>query len=322
MLPLRQNVPYNKHLFFKDICIVVLVGHGILLALLIFYDTGKFNQERFVLHDNKYHSTVVFMPLKKRVLNTNSAVENSSVSNDLKVINYQQYEKKAIKQEKPSKKKKIAEPVVKKEIVKTPKKVVQKKEQKPATTIKTDTKKKSDKKKHEKVDLKKDEPIKVLEKPVLQEKKDEPAPVKPEVKKEVVQPVVEKKVEEPVIVPEEKQSVQSQQARQSVQEKIVPAQEFSEPVSFVGSYDLEIIQMKQQIQEQVALYYKPPVGIGKKLICELTVLIGPHGKAETVTIKKRSGNIANDVCARAALLKVTFPKQVIGKEIIIELGQS
>lgn len=92
-------------------------------------------------------------------------------------------------------------------------------------------------------------------------------------------------------------------------------------ISFVGSHDLEMMQIKEQIQGEIVKYYKPPVGISKKAVCELTVVVGVGGKAERVTVKKSSGSVANDICARAALLKVKFPKEVIGKEIIVALGQ-
>lgn len=92
-------------------------------------------------------------------------------------------------------------------------------------------------------------------------------------------------------------------------------------ISFVGSRDLEMMQIKEQIQAEIVKHYKPPVGISKKAVCDASVLVGAGGKATRVTIKKGSGSMANDICARAALLKVIFPKEVIGKEIIIALGQ-
>jgi hypothetical protein len=82
-----------------------------------------------------------------------------------------------------------------------------------------------------------------------------------------------------------------------------------------------MIRIKEQIQVEVAKYYKPPVGIAKNAVCEMGVVVGAHGKAERVSVKKGSGSMANDICARAALLKITYPKEVIGKEIIVELGQ-
>ncbi|MGZ6250684.1 MAG: hypothetical protein ACXWL2_01520 [Candidatus Chromulinivorax sp.] len=92
-------------------------------------------------------------------------------------------------------------------------------------------------------------------------------------------------------------------------------------VVFVGSQDLEMMQIKEQIELQLIKFYKPPVGIKKDAVCELSVTIGKSGKAEKVMVKKSSGSIANDLCAKAAALKAIYPKQVCGKEIIIALGQ-
>ena len=58
---------YNKRCFFKEIFAFVFVVHLILLGVLFVCDTGKFHQERFVVNTNNLQSTVVFMPLKKRM---------------------------------------------------------------------------------------------------------------------------------------------------------------------------------------------------------------------------------------------------------------
>jgi len=90
----------------------------------------------------------------------------------------------------------------------------------------------------------------------------------------------------------------------------------------MGSVDLERHVIVQQIQAEIVKYYTPPVGISKKAICTLAIVVGSDGKATKVTVKKGSGSMANDICARTALLKAQYPKEVIGKEIILDLGQS
>ncbi|MBV8661102.1 MAG: hypothetical protein JO129_03080 [Candidatus Dependentiae bacterium] len=337
MWPLRQNVQYNKRYFFKDIFIFVFVSHVILLAIIFLCDSGKFHQERFAINSNNLQSTVVFIPLKKRVVQQQKTVDpRQKKDGDRKIINYDEYQKKVLaastktdkikskkdKKIKSAPKKKEIAPQIAKSTIKKDKVTQLKSEKKSPTLLQQDHKKKSEKK-SEKVVLDK-------KKKVEKQKSKKPEPViekkekKEESNIESIAPVAQEQKIEPVKI--EEQIVPVIESSTEKQEELLKfnASENDidlEQISFVGSHDLEIIQIKEQIQVEVEKYYRPPVGIAKKAICEMAVLVGAHGKAERVTVKKGSGSMANDICARAALLKVTFPKEVIGKEIIVELGQ-
>lgn len=366
---------YNKHHFFKELVTFVFLSHLALLAIVFLCDSGKFTPERFVIHPAQVQSTIVFMPLKKRIeQKTVKLSRKQKKANKRKVLDYNNYEKKLAQQQKKQAVRAAVQPEKIEALQISPviapivQPVVQSAGKKAATSVKSEVVKKPEIKKLEikkpatkvvqkKVEIKKPVPIKQI-KPV-QKALSVKTPAAKEIKKvddvkknvvpaqQVIKPVVQPvqevkpvKVQEviaPVAVPEKEKSVIVEQTvlpevlnqEQSIQIDESAGQDDNEHdddldlenVTFVGSHDLEMLAMQDEIKRQVGQHYKPPVGISKKAICELAVLVGPDGKAQRVTVKKGSGSMANDLCARAALLKITFPKKVFGKEIIVELGQ-
>lgn len=371
MWPLRQNVQYNKRCFFKEILAFVFVVHLILLGLLFVCDTGKFHQERFVLNTNNLQSTVVFMPLKKRVVeNKNTRFSGNKQGGVRKVISQSEYEKKLAAQKNKTKlipKKEIApqKPAVKPEANQAvAKKAIADKAKSP-TMFRSSAAEKALADKHKKIEAekkaaslakimaekkkaadlaaaKKAFDAKLLaDKKKIEDQKIEAeknkkiadqiaADTKKVIEKEIVVPKVEPVVVEESIAPVVSNQVESNQTEAHVSDGVSVGalrQEDDEDdidlenISFVGSRDLEMMQIKEQIQAEIVKHYKPPVGISKKAVCELNVVVGVGGKAARATVKKGSGSVANDMCARAAALKALYPKEVIGKEITIALGQ-
>lgn len=341
MWPLRRNVQYNKRYFFKDILIFVLISHCILLGMIFIWDTGKFHQEKFVVNAQNLQSTIVFMPLKKRVVDTKSLL-----TTDLKqdasrhIISYDEYKKKVdagkskekligIKEQskiKPTQQnlkalvKKIDHTIIKKSptlLTSVSEKKVEKK-----ISVKPIVKKQVLKNNAVKANMKDLE----KEKKILEIKKNNKEKKEIEVKKN--ESLIEFKKEEKAELQKTPDSILITAPTDSLDnvEQIhsLLGQKDSidlEQISFIGSLDLEMLHIKEQIQIEIAKYYKPPVGISKNAVCQLIVVVGCGGKADNVIVKKTSGSLANDMCARAALLKIMFPKEVIGKEIIVELGQ-
>ncbi len=389
MWPLRQNVQYSKQYFFKDIFVFVFIAHLILLGVVFVSESGKFHQERFVIDTKNLQSTVVFMPLKKRVVEkhkvTASKQKNSGAR---KVMSHAEYKKKLAKQKKNKKKldlkkkasksspvitpveKKSTKQPVKIEPTKKPSTVLQQSFDTKALTdkeknkksealakaqadkekvlkdkvakaaldkkISSDAKAMADKAEKKALELKKqkllDEKKKLVEikaledKKIANQKKLEEQKLE-EKKQEALKKSVEKQIEkeaEPVVASVQKELIIPKNEVVDEENEVFESQDDyldEDSISFVGSRDLEMMIIKEQIQSEIVKYYKPPIGIAKKAVCELLVVVGPHKKATRVTIKKGSGSIANDICARTALLKVPFPKEVIGKEITIALGQ-
>jgi len=288
--------------------------HLILLGMLFLSHKGDYEQERFAMNSmDNLQATVVFMPLKKHVTPQqikNDSPEVASKEKTRSLMSLDTYQKKIKKQNlKKEVKKEITKKVVEKIV--EPKKIVTAIEKKVeiAAVKQNNTKQPANK-------------LIVEKKVAVQEKKE--VIKQPEIEKiEVISKGVDP-IEKPIVEIQEKIEIEKESVRIDESELVAElVQDAIDPelVSFIGRKDLDLLQIKELIHTQVALYYKPPVGISKKAICELKVLVGADGKAEKVTVFKSSGSMANDLCARAALLQVTFPKEVIGKEIIIELGQ-
>ena len=387
MWPLRQNVQYNKQYFFKDIFLFVFAIHLILLGVLFLCESGKFHQERFVIDTKSLQSTVVFMPLQKRVPESKVGAAGSKNNGARKVMSHDEYQKKlAMKKKSKKVKKSVSKKALQqKQLVKpVEKKVVQlveKKEpvKKSPTMLQTSSlaaKKKvqadaaakalkdkiakekaaalakasadkakkalaikeqqklADKMKADKEKIKAaaDKDKKLADQKTLEEKNKKIDKIEPVIEKQVeivheipeqiiaakIEPAIEKLASQVV---EQDLSDDNSLSAASAQEDEGDDEDDLDNISFVGSRDLEMMHIKEQIQAEIVKYYKPPVGISKKAVCELSALVGPGGKATRVVVKKGSGSMANDVCARAALLKVAFPKEVIGREITIALGQ-
>lgn len=407
MWPLRRNVQYNKRCFFTEIVSFVLIIHLMLVGFLFVSDAGKFHQERFVLTSHNVESTVVFMPLKKRIAQQS---EKSTITKakhgTSRVISHHEYEKKLAEREKKQQKSIKNAAIKKQKTVQAPIKQgaatqiasVQKKSAKKSPTILQHDKQKklqAEKSAKKAADLAKaasekakkakklaadkksaaaakaiadkaeiakkliaekklaevekkraeEEKQKIAEQKLAEQKRNElerkiieQKPTEQAKKEAKIAPVIEK---EPELAKQE--LAIAQVSAPGIDEKIIEnfvqdqtenlsndisskdvAQEEDmdlDHITFIGSHDLEIMQIKEQIQLEIVKYYKPPVGIAKTAVCELIVFIGRDGKAMRVHVKKGSGSMANDICARAALLKVQFPKEVIGKEITVALGQ-
>lgn len=357
MWPLRRNVQYNKRYFFKDIFFFVLFLHIFLLGILFVYDTSKFHQQKFVINTDHLQSTIVFMPLHKRVLQKkSSSTQTLEQTQNRHVMSYDEYQKKIAEQQskeiKPVVKhmqEKIIAPKVKDLSAPKVKSAMVGSAKTSLRIIKTELSKKvtlANKKSVEKkiaikqavskntVAQEKIEVKKKTEQKIVADKKNEKNSIVPQPLIEKEEPKKNDKIKiEPTISPQKIDAVTEKVIQQKLDThdlSVDPLQgrdpEFVEVdlenISFIGSLDLEMMQIKEQIQNQIAQYYKPPVGMSKKTVCEFSIVVGFDGKAHRVVIKKSSGSIAHDICARAALLKVIFPKEVIRKEIIIELGQS
>lgn len=399
MWPLRQNVQYNKHYFFKEILGFVFVAHLGLLMLLFFYDAGRFHQERFIVNKNNVAATIVFMPLKKRadVSDQKSIGQQSHQGKPGRIMHLAEFEKQRAAQSQKNigpgvavgaQKQPQAEVLSKSEQPAPRTKQVYIPVQKSATSLKQDF----DKKVHQKklADLarlqkiaaeKAAEKIKkekaALAQKALEQKKlaaEKAATVKKMAEKKAAEKIKQdkaaqdKKAAEKKLVDQVKVSQKATKAptpvvtppsvSQNVSAVATPLQKITEAavqpvlieqvdqvnvslsgnqadisalgqdtfidfssVAFVGSYDLEMLKIKEQIKLEVSKYYKPPVGIAKTAVCDFVISIGFDGKAQEVILKKSSGSVANDICARVALLKAKYPKELMGKEIILEVGQ-
>lgn len=338
---------YTKHTFIKEIFLFVFGVHVLLVMLLFIGDKSDAKKDKFVINGNKLSSTVVFLPLHKRVPQHKNNTQSTLLDQKRKIVSYDAYQK-ALKQ-KNKKRAKKTESKIEKKVVQAPaaKKQIDQKKQavkvekpvqkvKAATTLqhekskskvekkvlkKPEVKKvltQSEKKSLEKKAVeKKNSAIKAVEKVAVkaQEKKIEPAQ---DLKIDDVQEVEQPQAIEPVI--QVKSVLAAIVENDDSQDGTVDDDINLDDISFVGRDDLEKHEIQEKIKIEIEKHWKAPIGIAKTAVCELAILVGVDGEVLQVVIQKSSGSLAYDISCRSGAYQSQFPKEVYGKEFIIELG--
>ncbi len=166
------------------------------------------------------------------------------------------------------------------------------------------------------VQPKKDKPEKLPAKKVAQT-----APKKSEsnkTKQEKATKAITKKNNKQPLKQNEKQGVLAQKQNRTQQK---PVQAEDKQIVYVGSQELEALQMHDAVQKEVVHHWKPPVGLSKELVCQIKMLINWEGNLETITVAQSSGVLLYDIAARSAVQKVSLPKWAWGKEFAITFKQ-
>lgn len=301
----------QRQQFLGRLCIFTFVCHIVVLFLAIFCYKGNRESERFVVSAQKRNTVYVLTPLQKKAKQAAISKKSQASVASSKVINYETYQK--LKNKKQGVKKSVPKPASKKgssltlASLKTNKNVAKNKTnqpvlKKPLMTI---------------VDVTIVEPEK--KKPKIEVAKSVPKQeIKPEPK---VEPVIELTQPEVIVesVKEEKEIV-SEQIDDSSSEPDFEELDLDD-VTFIGYEQFDSLAVQNKIQQVVQQNFKSPIGVGKDVTCELSVLVGPQGKSGKVTMVKSSGVRVYDVAARAMLSTIEFPKEVWNKTITIVLGQ-
>ena len=219
-----------------------------------------------------------------------------------------QPKKKPIKP-KPKPKPKPKKPVIKKEPPK--KKPVIKKPQ-PKKKIEP----KKEPKKPKEVKKKVEPPKKVTPQPPPK-KKLEPKK-EPKKKEEPKKP--EKATEQPEVLPEaQKEQIKKEEPHSELQAPEVPAEQEVTELYVDEGYD-QGSRAHIALSRAVARTWKPPHGLVDNLSSQLIVQITQEGTVANVKIEKKSGVLAYDLSARAALWRVEYPQEFWGKSISILFG--
>lgn len=302
-----QNAQYSfsllklkkRHFFLLQLTLLVILLHllvGFFCALL-----SRSNQsyQRFEVSSNKHSAIIVLSPLQKRVENKDNAnkkTENKTVQQS-KIIDLDVYQKlkvqQTVKEKKESVIKKVQQPIVKSSLS----------SKKQAASIQQENRLD-----HKSQAIKPELKMITVETTSLssaEEKKDS---------------AVEKKSEKKVDMLVEDQKVAAEEPKQEAAKKDLPNQPLND-VEFVGYQELDSMLIENKVTQAVQKHFKPPVGMSKDIVCELTVQIDRQGKVAKVAICKGSGVLAYDSSARAAIYKASFPREVFGKTIIVILGQ-
>lgn len=174
---------------------------------------------------------------------------------------------------------------------------------------KSEQAKKNQKKKTE---PKKPEPKKI------EPKKIEPKKVEPEKKPEVKEA---KAIEKPEIKKIEPAPVEHQQVSEIFADQNVNQIDADlEGLNFqvYGSHrELEAMQQFQELQQEMARCWHPPVGIAAHVFCQIAVSYDWDGKLVSMEMVKPSGILMFDVSSRNAVSQMEAPKFVRGKTFTI-----
>ncbi|MCA9769808.1 TonB C-terminal domain-containing protein [Candidatus Dependentiae bacterium] len=90
---------------------------------------------------------------------------------------------------------------------------------------------------------------------------------------------------------------------------------------YAGRQELALLQMQARIQKEVSMIWKPPVGLPKNLLCQVTLTINDKGHVTETKVSKSSGVLLYDVSARTALTQLTLPLWAHGKKFCITFKQ-
>jgi hypothetical protein len=166
----------------------------------------------------------------------------------------------------------------------------------------------------------------------IQDKK-KPVVKEPPKKVESTKIEKEKKLEEKKVIPKKvaagelkktepvKQEVVPESAKQQLPEGLgqkTPPE--SGQALYVGqSYDQES-KAHMALSRSLARTWKPPHGLSETLLSQLSVEIGSDGLVKEVVVDKKSGVLAHDLSAKAALWRVSYPREFWGKTVSIVFG--
>lgn len=77
----------------------------------------------------------------------------------------------------------------------------------------------------------------------------------------------------------------------------------------------------QELREEIAQHFKPPVGIKKDATCQITMDINWEGVIQGMCMDISSGVLMFDIAARNTCNKIKFPKWAYGKSLTIVFKQ-
>lgn len=107
----------------------------------------------------------------------------------------------------------------------------------------------------------------------------------------------------------------------NVEKPQVPAEQVAKPAvptaQYIGTRQLQTMQIQRAIVEQVHMHWHPPEGLEPDLEVVLAIHIGNNGDVTDVDTTQSSGVFAYDVHARSAVYEMQFPKACWGKTITI-----
>lgn len=103
--------------------------------------------------------------------------------------------------------------------------------------------------------------------------------------------------------------------------KELESKEFKFEGLVLGREELASFKMYQVIQSEISQHWTPPVGLSLDLECSIRASVSNSGSIDKVVVEKSSGVLTYDMSARMAFVNAQMPKEVYGKEIILNFKQ-
>jgi len=148
----------------------------------------------------------------------------------------------------------------------------------------------------------------------LVQKKLSPAFLKKMTDREVIVPKQPEPIEQPTI--ETPSVVQKPEEQMAIAEQ----NSAEELVVYIDKNMQQSLAVGQELREAIAQEWAPPLGIADDTSCDVQVTVDAQGKAELLTVVKKSGIAVFDMAARTAVSRAKYPKSVWGKTIVIHFG--
>lgn len=145
-------------------------------------------------------------------------------------------------------------------------------------------------------------PKPILKKEIIQ--KVQPKPVLPT--KPTVEKLIEQKKEEIAVLPESAKIPLDTNADSSVSSD-------SPIVMHATPQEVEAYRQQQLFYQVIKKQWKPPLGLDKNCVCQITFTVGWQGSIQNVVIDIASGILMYDIAARSALYSIKMPEWSRGK---------
>lgn len=141
----------------------------------------------------------------------------------------------------------------------------------------------------------------------------------------VAQKAAPKKKQHAIVKPQQKTTatlpVQKKESQPHVAESVdkpVAQQSLQEQIPVLTKQERETIILETVLAQQIAPYFKTPVGVSPALECRVLVSIDSRGKLYTYTIEQSSGCFLYDMAVEQALAHVEqFPPWAAGQQYSI-----
>ncbi|MBP9765586.1 hypothetical protein KBD08_04610 [Candidatus Babeliales bacterium] len=300
----------QRQLFLRDIFIIVIIGHLLLLGIMMLGSMIGAPKNSYSVSLYESGATYVLMPFHKTIQQPKDAKKSSNRSalKKSKIVDYDTFQKKRKKSTSQSASVKAqATQKASSAHVKTSKGAAK-------TSVKLSSKTTAQQPKNTK-----NKSGKVAHKSVMAASV---APELPDVPQQVLQQILEQpKLPTQEVVPDVVTTLEPV-VQEQLPSQLVDEQETIDEneVIFVGYEQLDECVISSKLQQAIVQVWTSPVGMQEGISCTLKVTVSSQGTADNVVVQQSSGIFVYDSCARTALLQTEYPQEVWNKKIIIALG--